>query len=112
MGTQPLALQLISSVARVQSVARRAGTIRLLLGCNLGCTVQLSGSVRIGSHSYPLAPMHDSLTGNHARTLALALSPGAPSLPDGGASAEVTVRASSAGQPTRIYRTHTRMVPS
>ncbi len=103
-------LQLIASVARVQSVPRGSGVLRMVLGCNLDCHLRLGGSVRIGSRSYPLQPASRSLAANHSRTLSVSIAAGLPSIPAGGAAAEVTVLASSPGQPTRTYQAHTRLL--
>jgi phospholipase C len=105
-----LPLQLTASIARVQDISRRAGKLQLILGCNRACTVAADGSVKLGSSSYALRPASRSLPANHSQTVTLSLPPGSPSLPAAGTAAEITVIASSPGQPSRTYRTHTRLV--
>jgi len=104
--TGALPLQLTASIARVQDLSQRGSRIHLILGCNLDCSLALSGSVTVGGRTYPLTGAQASLTAGHSQTITL--SPAGPSLD--GAVARITVLASVPGQPTRSYTTQTHLV--
>jgi hypothetical protein len=90
----------------VQEVPASGGQLQLVLGCNVNCSVSLSGTLQRGSQTYALTNAAWKLEASHSQALSLELPPGAAL---SGARAEITVLASAPGQPTRTYRTHVRL---
>ena len=102
----PPALQLVASVAARQDV-RSSGAVTLTLGCNRNCSVALEGTIDPAGSKIEVDDLDMSLPAGHGRSVELALPASAVKRlrDDGSLPATFTVRASSPGQPLRVYRT-------
>ncbi len=107
-----LALQLVGSTESLQSIRAQAGRVYLTVSCNRDCAIRVAGSARLGTRSVRLGGAGLSLTGAHARTIALSLSAGglrtleAGASPDSTASGVFTVTARTTGQPPASWTAH------
>jgi hypothetical protein len=107
-----LPLQLVGSTEAMQSIRAQAGRVYVTLSCNRDCTIRVAGTAHLGSRSVQLSGALLSLTGAHARTIALSLSSaGLRALetgasPGAAASGVFTVTARTPGQPPASWTAH------